>query len=72
MNTILSERKRLGMRQVDLANKLGVSVLTVSRWERGINYPTGSQLIKMSRIFDCSTDYLLGTSSERKPIYLTR
>jgi DNA-binding transcriptional regulator YiaG len=29
-------RKRLGMTQVELAEKLGIHSMTVSKWERGV------------------------------------
>ena len=33
-------RKRWGLTQVNLAQALGVDVMTVSRWERGVQVPT--------------------------------
>jgi DNA-binding transcriptional regulator YiaG len=33
-------RKRWGLTQVKLAQALGVDVMTVSRWERGVQVPT--------------------------------
>jgi DNA-binding transcriptional regulator YiaG len=33
-------RKRWGLTQVKLAQVLGVDVITVSRWERGVQEPT--------------------------------
>ena len=65
MNNILSERKRANLDQVQLAKALGVSKSTVSRWERGVLMPYGSELVAMHRLFGCSTDYLLGLSDER-------
>lgn len=65
-NNIVSERKRLSLRQSDLAGKLGVSKSTVERWEQGRGRPNGDQLIALHSIFGCSIDYLLGITDERK------
>lgn len=66
---IASERVRLGLRQADLAEKLGVGISTVLRWERERLSPSASQLVMMAELFGCSTDYLLGLTDERKPKY---
>lgn len=65
MNTIVSERKRIGITQKDLSKRIGVSIPTVSRWERGEVMPDGSSLVAMSKLFGCSSDYLLGLTDER-------
>ena len=44
----------------ELAEKLGVKQSTVSSWEIGRSRPTFEQVIEISNIFTCSTDYLLG------------
>ncbi len=36
---IRSLRRRMGWRQKDLADKLGVSLMTISRWENSIDVP---------------------------------
>ena len=46
--------------QVQLAYKLGVTKQTVSNWENDNIQPSIEMLIKISKIFDVSTDYLLG------------
>lgn len=66
MNTLASERTRLGIDQSDVAEKLGVSKTTISRWERGESIPTGEYLVKLHELFGCSIDYLLGLTDERK------
>ena len=65
-NNIVSERKRIGLRQADLADRLEVSKSTVERWEQGRGLPNADQLIMLHSIFGCSIDYLLGISEERK------
>ena len=46
--------------QVQLAQKLGVTKQTVSNWENDNIQPSIDMLVKISKIFNMSTDYLLG------------
>ena len=65
MKSIARERKRLGITQEELARELEVSHSSVARWEQGVLPPCASNLIAMSKLFGCSTDYLLGLSDQR-------
>lgn len=61
---ILSEkitllRKQNGWSQEELAEKLGISRQSVSKWESAASLPDLDKIIKMSAIFNVSTDYLL-------------
>lgn len=49
---IKSRRTALGMTQEDLAEKLGVSHITVSRWERGYALPSPKNVKAMIDIFN--------------------
>ena len=65
MNNIAAESRRISIDQKTLAERIGVSLSTVSRWERGAIAPNGRELILMHKLFGCSTDYLLGLTAER-------
>lgn len=52
---IKSERVRIGLSQDVLADKLGVHVNSVRKWENGETQPGSLSLIAMSKIFNCST-----------------
>ncbi|XMB71867.1 helix-turn-helix domain-containing protein [Mycoplasmatota bacterium WC30] len=52
-------RKEQGLSQEDLANKLDISRQSVSKWELGVSMPDLDNVIKLSELFDISTDYLL-------------
>lgn len=46
--------------QVDLAKTLGVSKQSVSNWENNYIQPSIDMLIRLSKYFKVSTDFLLG------------
>ena len=52
-------RKELNISQTELANLLFISQDTVSLWECGKSYPDIVMLIKLAKIFQVTTDYLL-------------
>ena len=52
-------RKKNGLSQEDLADKLGVSRQAISRWELGSTMPDAPNLLKLSDLFSVSIDYLL-------------
>ena len=58
--------------QEQLADKLNVSVQTVSRWENGVNFPDITLLPLISEYFGVSVDYLLGVKSRKTSVKLIR
>ncbi len=56
---IIDLRKKAGMSQEELAEKLGVSRQSVSKWESAQSTPDLNRILKMSEIFGVSTDVLL-------------
>lgn len=57
-NRICEERKRLGLSQEALAEMIDVSPQTISTAERGEKAMRPESIYKLSRVFECSTDYL--------------
>lgn len=53
-------RTASGWTQVDLAKRLGVAKQTVSNWENENIQPSIEMLVKLAKLFNVSTDYLLG------------
>ena len=51
--------------QEQFGNMIGVSKSTIGMYENGNRKPSYEVLIKLSEIFDCSIDYIVGTSNER-------
>lgn len=62
---IARQRKRCGLTQNEVAEKLGVSFDVVSRTERGIVMPTIARLMQLASIFGCETAELLTETSTR-------
>ena len=56
---IMNLRKRNGWSQEELAEKLGVSRQSISKYEGAQSVPDLDKLLKLSEIFGVSTDYLL-------------
>ena len=63
---IMDERKKNGWSQEELADKLGVSRQSVSKWESSQSVPDLQRILEMSKLFGVSTDYLLKDDEERQ------
>ena len=59
-DTIKRLRQQYGMTQEKLAEKLGVSFQSVSRWEGGTSYPDIELIPEIARFFNVTTDELMG------------
>ena len=57
-------RVEKGMLLSELAEKLNKSAVCLGDWERGRCEPSIEDLIKLSAIFGCTVDYLLGVDSD--------
>ena len=64
--TISKFRKKCGLTQSQLAERLNISDKTVSRWENGLGYPEVTQFPALAAIFGVTVDYLM--SGERKGV----
>lgn len=58
-NKLYELRKKKGLSQEELANRLNVSRQTVSKWELGDSTPDMEKLIAMSDLFEVSLDELI-------------
>lgn len=56
-------RKTSKLSQVELAKKLGVTKQCVSNWENDNIQPSVEMLVKLAKLFNVSTDYMLDLDS---------
>ena len=63
MNNIRKFRESYGLTQSQVAEKIGVSLDTVSRYETGKREPRASDLMRMAQLFGCSIDDLVKSES---------
>ncbi|QBF84731.1 helix-turn-helix domain-containing protein [Shewanella maritima] len=53
-SVLKDKRLALGIKQEDIAEQLGVTVQTVSKWERDVTEPKASQVFSLSKILRLS------------------
>lgn len=55
----LSQRKKSGLSQYAVAEKVGVDQSAVCLWETGKNAPRAAVLVKLAKLYGCTVDELL-------------
>jgi transcriptional regulator with XRE-family HTH domain len=58
--TVSVRREEVGLSQKELADRLGVSQQTVSRWESGTAIPQPERLSALAKLLDMEEERLLG------------
>ena len=66
---ITYSRKRAGMSQIDLADALGVSRQSVSKWETGEANPEIGKLPQLAEVLHVTTDWLLSDAAPEEGFY---
>ncbi len=61
-NKLIEFRKKNGMSQENVAEKLGISRQAISRWERAESAPDINNLAELSKLYGISVDDLLNTN----------
>ena len=73
---LIALRKERNLTQEELANKIGVTPQSVSKWETGQSMPDINLLTPLADFFEVSIDYLLGRidnqdiNSKKPSIYI--
>lgn len=63
---IAGRRKEMGMTQLDLAEKMGVTDKAVSKWERDLSCPDINSIPKLAEILGISVEELMQIKFEGK------
>lgn len=67
MNRIKQLREEFHLTQIQLAEKLNKTQQAISLYENGSNEPDLDGYIMLSKIFNCSIEYIAGKSNLRNP-----
>lgn len=67
-NRIRELRIEKGITQIRLSIELEVTQETISAYERGKNLPTVANLIRLSKLFNVSMDYIMMQTDQRYAI----
>ena len=60
-------REKYNISQEAVAERLGITSSSVSSYERGERTPSLPIILKLSYIYNCSVDYLLGLTDVQEP-----
>ena len=64
-------RKKAGLTQQQLAERLWVTKTTVSYYEQSVRTPSPEVLVKIAGVFHVTTDHLLGIEGKKQTIDVT-
>ena len=68
-NTLREHRKRVGLLQIEVAQKLGVtSSERISKWEKGLTYPHVVNLFKLARLYGVPAETLYIEDGSSNPL----
>ena len=59
-------RKKQGMTQAELAEKMGVTDKAVSKWERDLSFPDVNTIPRLAEIFNVTVDELMQVKTDTK------
>ncbi|MCL2861217.1 MAG: helix-turn-helix transcriptional regulator [Firmicutes bacterium] len=57
-------REEKDLSREELANAIGTSLANIGRWEAGVHDPKIEFVVKISKYFEVSSDFLLGIKDE--------
>jgi len=67
MNRFRECREKTSYSQKQVAMILGVKPPQISKWESGAGSPSRENCVKLAKIYNVSTDYLLGLTDDPTP-----
>ncbi len=69
--TVAELRKKRGMTQEELGNKLNITAQAVSKWENGVGYPDIAVMPLLAQALDTDMDTLFGVTDKEVKRYVT-
>lgn len=64
---IKESREKNKLSQTELGEKIGVSLSTITRWEKGKRTPRSEELLALAKVLNVSVAYLLGETDSFAP-----
>lgn len=65
---LLSERKKSGLTLEQIAESLDITYQAYRKYERNICHPSINILVKLAKLYNVSTDYLLCLTDKRQEL----
>jgi transcriptional regulator with XRE-family HTH domain len=65
-NYIKSRRQNIGLTQKELAKLVGVTDVTISRWESGQREPIWSDFVKLCEVLSMELSWFIGEDKENE------
>jgi transcriptional regulator with XRE-family HTH domain len=67
-NRLKTLRSELKLTQGEIAEKLNIALTTYANWEQGTRTPDYTILVRLSDLYSCSIDYLIGRTNNRNEV----
>lgn len=60
-------RDNLEMTQMELAEKIGITPMTLAKYTKDLNEPRSGIIAKMARVLHTTSDYIIGLTDDASP-----
>jgi transcriptional regulator with XRE-family HTH domain len=64
---VMDVRKRLGLSQYSVCKTIGINHGALRRFEEGRGFCSVPTLVDLAKVYQCSTDWILGLSTDGAP-----
>ena len=71
-NILKSLRKKRGLTQEEVADKIGATKITISRYESNQRKIGGENLVKLAKLFNVTPEYILSGNENEKEIVISQ
>lgn len=60
-------RDNMEMTQMELAEKIGITPMTLAKYTKDLNEPRSSIIAKMAQVLNTTSDYIIGLTDDYSP-----